>query len=165
MQNQQKTQEIQKEIGERFISWQKSAKYPKALYPKYPLEDLVKKSFVYFTPAQLKIPIEDYTELFETKYKDYDLRQISFILQMLENLTANDFGISIESYIEMQTEVKKMIVGWQNIIQPKNKELTEEGQERIRIHQEEEQQAMNDKINADLKEQKGRTIEMPVGQA
>lgn len=165
MQNQQKIQDIQKEIGERFISWQKSSKYPKALYPKSDLEELIKKSFVYFTPSQLKISIEDYVELFEAKYGEYNLREISFILQMLETLTANDFELPIEEYIEMQKDVKKMILGWQNIIQPKNKELTEEGQERIRIITEEEQKAMNDKINADLKEQKGRTIEMPLVQA
>ena len=113
MQNQQKIQDIQKEVNERFAEWQKSSKFPKALYSKdkqpfFTVSELIKESFRFFTPQHLKLSLEDFESLYNISYGDYNLREISNILYMVQNLTANDLNLSSDSYFKLQTEINKM---------------------------------------------------------
>ena len=170
MQNQQKIQDIQKEVNERFAAWQKSSKFPKALYSKdkhpfFTVSELIKESFRFFTHQHLKLSLEDFESLYNISYGDYNLREISNILYMVQNLTANDLNLSSDSYFKLQTEINKMAIEWQKIVGPKNKELQEEATQKIIELQGEDAKLMNEKINQELKEEKSRVIEMPIAQA
>lgn len=168
---QNKIQEVQKEVNERFLQWQKASKFPKALYcsklfnddgfAERGLDQLIHRSFHYFTPQHLKLSLEDFHALYKIPYGEYDLRELSNVLYMVQNLTANDLGVDIDVYLDIQSEVKKMVTEWQRIVNPKHTELQAEANDIIQKIQEEDQRKQQEAFTAELNKE-SRTIEMPL---
>lgn len=106
----------QQKFNEEFLAFQQETIFDGQLPENF--SDLVKDSFMFTSPAYLKMPVDQWVTLLE-KTGNYTVLDMGTILHVMEQRTAREIEISMEDYNDRQKMLYIITMHFKSIVEPK----------------------------------------------